>query len=147
VEQNPSTLSQLVPRSERPTHRLKPSWAPFSLPFIGEKVDTIDWCREEIRRCNEVLEVESKLVSGAEKRDRREDGDNISVASLTDSEEGNGNKGKKGTKDGNGSEDDMKPKEDGKTKYLPLNSAFVTFNQQIAAHIGMQVLTHHEPYR
>ena len=31
--------------------------------------------------------------------------------------------------------------------YPPLNSAFVLFNQQIAAHMAAQSLTHHEPYR
>jgi hypothetical protein len=29
----------------------------------------------------------------------------------------------------------------------PLNSAFILFNQQIAAHMAAQSLTHHEPYR
>ncbi|EGN92844.1 hypothetical protein SERLA73DRAFT_116657 [Serpula lacrymans var. lacrymans S7.3] len=31
--------------------------------------------------------------------------------------------------------------------YPPLSSAFVTFNQQIAAHLAVRALTHHEPYR
>lgn len=31
--------------------------------------------------------------------------------------------------------------------YIPLNSAFITFNQQISAHLAVQVLTHHLPYR
>jgi len=32
-------------------------------------------------------------------------------------------------------------------KYPPLNSVFVLFNQQIAAHLAAQSLTHHRPYR
>lgn len=32
-------------------------------------------------------------------------------------------------------------------KYPPLNSVFVLFNQQIAAHLAAQALTHNEPYR
>lgn len=32
-------------------------------------------------------------------------------------------------------------------KYPPLNSVFVLFNQQIAAHLAAQALTHGEPYR
>jgi hypothetical protein len=32
-------------------------------------------------------------------------------------------------------------------KYPPLNSVFVLFNQQIAAHLAAQSLTHNEPYR
>ncbi|KAH9478520.1 hypothetical protein JR316_0008975 [Psilocybe cubensis] len=32
-------------------------------------------------------------------------------------------------------------------EYPPLNSAFVTFNKQVSAHLAVQVLAHHEPYR
>lgn len=35
----------------------------------------------------------------------------------------------------------------GNKEYPPLNSAFITFNRQISAHLAMQALTHHEPYR
>lgn len=36
----------------------------------------------------------------------------------------------------------------GKTgEYPPMNSAFITFDRQIAAHLAVQVLAHHEPYR
>ena len=49
-EQPLSLAEQLVPIKERPTHRLKVFGF---LPFIGKKVDTIDWCREEIVRLNE----------------------------------------------------------------------------------------------
>ena len=31
--------------------------------------------------------------------------------------------------------------------YPPTNSAFITFERQIAAHLAVQVLAHHEPYR
>jgi len=52
-EQPLSRAEQLVPLKERPTHRLKVlSFLPFGLPFLGKKVDTIDWCREEIIRLN-----------------------------------------------------------------------------------------------
>ena len=49
---------QLVPRSQRPTLRLKPKWAPFSLGFlgIGTKVDTIEWARKEIEEIEPQLE-------------------------------------------------------------------------------------------
>lgn len=36
--------------------------------------------------------------------------------------------------------------EDGEGKYPPLNSAFITFNRQIAAHLAFQSLAHHMPY-
>ncbi|KNZ78034.1 hypothetical protein J132_02678 [Termitomyces sp. J132] len=74
-----------VPRDQRPQHRL--GW----IPFVGEKVDTIEWCRSEIRIC--------------------------------------------------------KKKREGLKSYPPINSAFITFNNQIAAHLAKQSLTHHEPYR
>ncbi|KAG8894679.1 hypothetical protein FRB99_001053, partial [Tulasnella sp. 403] len=98
---------QLVPKSERPTHRLPWKFLPFSLPFIGEKVDTIDWCREEIVETNKLLE-ESRAKLRAD----------INTPGLGEDE-----------------------------NYPPLNSAFVLFNQQIAAHLAAQSLTHNEPYR
>ena len=52
-EQPLSRAEQLIPLKERPTHRLKVlSFLPFGLPFLGKKVDTIDWCKEEIIRLN-----------------------------------------------------------------------------------------------
>jgi calcium permeable stress-gated cation channel len=35
----------------------------------------------------------------------------------------------------------------GESQYPPLNSAFITFNRQIAAHLAYAGLAHHEPYR
>lgn len=32
-------------------------------------------------------------------------------------------------------------------EYPPMNSAFITFRKQISAHLAVQVLAHHEPYR
>ncbi|RSH91201.1 hypothetical protein EHS25_009500 [Saitozyma podzolica] len=103
-----SRADQLVPRGQRPMTRLKPSWAPFGLGFlgIGEKVDTIDWARKEIAECSEGLEKSREQL--------RQD-----VESP-------------GTKEDN---------------YPPLNSAFIHFNQQIAAHMAVQCLPHHQPYR
>jgi hypothetical protein len=90
---------ELVPRNERPTHRLP------VLGFLplGRKVDSIDWATKEIQETTAILKEERAI--------------------LLD--------------------------EDGKAaeKYPPLNSVFVLFNQQIAAHIAAQILTHNEPYR
>lgn len=97
---------QLVPRSKRPFHRAKPKWAPFGLGFlgIGQKIDTIDWARNEIASTSAVLQ---------EARDQlRRD-----VTSE-------------------GTEDDV---------YPPFNSAFILFNQQIAAHMANQILIHDRP--
>ncbi|KAH6909033.1 hypothetical protein BKA70DRAFT_1476449 [Coprinopsis sp. MPI-PUGE-AT-0042] len=35
----------------------------------------------------------------------------------------------------------------GPDEYAPLSSAFVTFNKQISAHLALQALPHHKPYR
>ena len=117
-ERNATLAERLVPRNKWPTHRLPVGFMPFSLPFIGEKVDTIDWCRKEI------VATTGLLMKG-----RR----TVADESLLLAEDVNGD-GKIDRKDLN------------KQNYPPLNSAFITFNQQIAAHLAVNVLTHHEPY-
>ena len=67
-------------------------WMP-SLPLIGEKVDTIDYCRKEVARLN--LEIE---------------------------------------------QDQQEPE-----KYPIMNSAFIQFNHQVAAHMACQAVSHHTP--
>ncbi len=68
------------------------AWMP-SLPLIGQKVDTIDYCRKELARLN--VEIE---------QDQREP-----------------------------------------EKFPLLNSAFVQFNHQVAAHMACQAVSHHTP--
>ena len=105
-EKQLSLADQLVPRGKRPSKRLKPKWAPFSLGFlgIGQKVDVIEWAQREIQ------EVQPKLLAAREqlKRDTEQEGI-------------------------------------GEEVYAPLNSAFIHFNQQIAAHMAAQCLTHNQP--
>ena len=67
-------------------------WMP-SLPLIGRKVDTIDYCRNEVARLN--LEIE---------------------------------------------QDQKEPE-----KYPLMNSAFIQFNHQVAAHMACQAVSHHIP--
>jgi hypothetical protein len=117
-------------------------------------VDTIEWCREEIRTCDEILAKGRKIFMGEIESDKNGNSDNVSVAeSLADSE---GAKGKEvdGKTDGDdliSKDQDEKKEGDAKApkegNYPALSSAFITFNQQIAAHMGKQVLSHHEPYR
>lgn len=64
-----------------------------SLPLIGQKVDTIDFCRKELARLN--VEIE---------QDQREP-----------------------------------------EKFPLMNSAFVQFNHQVAAHMACQAVSHHTP--
>jgi hypothetical protein len=99
-------VDQLVPRSKRPTTRLKPHWAPFSLGFlgIGQKVDVVEWARKEIMECSEALEKSRQQL-----------------------------------------EKDIDTPGIGEEEYPPLRSAFILFNQQIAAHMAAQCLAHNEP--
>ncbi|ODO06502.1 hypothetical protein L198_01735 [Cryptococcus wingfieldii CBS 7118] len=99
-------VDRLVPHHKRPRHRIKPRWSPIRLGFLrlGHKVDTIEWCREEIALCTAELEKSrAKLM-----------------------------------------EDIEHPGKD--DRYPPLSSAFIHFNQQIAAHMAAQCLTHNQPY-
>lgn len=65
----------------------------ISLPFLGQKVDTIDHCRKEIARLN--VEIE---------------------------------------------QDQKEPE-----KFPLMNSAFIQFNHQVAAHMACQSVSHHTP--
>jgi uncharacterized protein (DUF2236 family) len=52
-----SVTAELVPDAQRPKMRLKPSWAPFSLGWlgVGEKVDAVTYYRTEIEECTRQL--------------------------------------------------------------------------------------------
>lgn len=117
-ERNMALAERLVPRDERPSHRLPAGFMPFSLPFIGEKVDTIDWCRQEIASATGLLTKGRQTLADQ-------------GLSLPDDANGDGKVDKS---------------DRAKQTYPPLNSAFITFNQQIAAHLAVNALTHHEPY-
>jgi len=72
MEASPHLADKLVPRDQRPTHRLPPfKFLPFGLPFMGEKVDTIEWSRKEL------LEAEQELTEG--RRRLAEDINNVGV--------------------------------------------------------------------
>jgi calcium permeable stress-gated cation channel len=138
-------VEELVPRKDWPSHRLPLSWMPFSLPFIGKKVDTIEWARDQVQELNTQLEERRKILA----RD---------IARTTDAE----------------AETTVRTHHIGAGKfsiavpsvpltiplvgalpavdfsdqmYPPSNGAFILFNKQIAAHTAAQILTHHEPYR
>ena len=65
----------------------------ISIPLLGKKVDTIDYCRKEVARLN--LEIE---------------------------------------------QDQQEPE-----KFPLMNSAFIQFNHQVAAHMACQAVSHHTP--
>ncbi|KAI0656899.1 hypothetical protein C8Q70DRAFT_301969 [Cubamyces menziesii] len=125
VEQGDVSLAEkLVPKNKRPTHRLPPfSWMPFSLPLMGKKVDSIEWARQELAETNKALREARRTLA----RD---------VAATSNLPE-----------PGTNHPDALKADAGTSQTYPPLNSAFVLFNKQIAAHMAAQVLTHHLPYR
>ncbi|KAI0070905.1 DUF221-domain-containing protein [Panus rudis PR-1116 ss-1] len=123
AERDIALAEKLVPREKRPTHRLPPlKFLPFGLPLIGKKVDSIEWAREEIETTNKALKECRRILAR----------DVANTSNLPPMESNH--------------PDSLKPGPTSQT-YPPLNSAFVLFNKQIAAHLAAQSLTHHEPYR
>lgn len=121
-EKDITLVDKLVPRAKRPTHRLPAGFMPFSLPFIGKVVDTIDWSKEEIERTSTALTKSQRtLAREVNVMTRSSVHANMPLQELS--------------------------AELDKQTYPPLNSAFVLFNKQIAAHMAAQALAHHEPYR
>lgn len=59
---NQPTLSKYIPQKKRPTHRLG------KIPFIGKKVDTIEWTQEEIKTTTNELETQRKDIDSFEVR-------------------------------------------------------------------------------
>ncbi|EXJ55521.1 hypothetical protein A1O7_08449 [Cladophialophora yegresii CBS 114405] len=53
-----AAAARWVGPKQRPTHRLK--------PLLGKKVDTINWCREEIARLNPLIDVEQEKYRAGE---------------------------------------------------------------------------------
>lgn len=130
----PTLAEKLVPFKNRPTHRIKPSFLPFGLPFVGKTVDTIDWCKEEIPRLNkEIVERQRACLS------------EMGLAGALKSVGTNGAGTGTGEGPGEGSSDGVH-KADEET-YPRLNSAFIQFHTQLGAQLGSQALSHHEPYR
>jgi calcium permeable stress-gated cation channel len=117
-ERDTSLAERLVPRDQRPTHRLPLGFMPFGLPFIGQKVDSIEWAREQIRVCGELLEKGREVVNQEDSSPEPDTEEKGEAAESTETQ-----------------------------TYPKLNSAFVTFHSQIAAHLALQVLSHHDPYQ
>jgi len=131
-------IEELVPRCGRPSHRLPPfGWLPFSLPFLGKKVDTIDWARDQVHELSTQLEERREILA----RD---------IARTTAAEAQTTNRMHR---IGTGKLNIAVPSVRGRRvnfsdqTFPPANGAFILFNKQIAAHLAAQALTHHEPYR
>ncbi|KAI0347544.1 DUF221-domain-containing protein, partial [Trametopsis cervina] len=120
-----------VPTNKRPSHRLPPfGFLPFGLPFMGRKVDTIDWAR------NELISTSTDLTAG-----RRTLAADVARSSHT------------APPSPLSHPDALKPLPAssltgiGGQTYGPSNAAFILFNTQIGAHLAQQALSHHAPYR
>lgn len=139
-------LEELVPREQRPSHRLPLfTWLPFSLPFVGKRVDTIEWAREQVHELNTELEQRREILAH-------------DIARTTAAEAQVTNRVHRiGTGKLNVAIPAVPitlPLVKGRRAvdfsdqtYPPANGAFILFNKQIAAHMAAQTLTHHEPYR
>jgi len=138
-------IEELVPREDRPSHRLPLfSWFP-SIPFVGKKVDTIEWAREQVHELNTQLEQRREILARdiarttaaeAQMTQRRHHigTGKLNVAIPTVPVSLPLVKGR--------------PAVDFSDQtYPPANGAFILFNKQIAAHMAAQTLIHHEPYR
>jgi len=117
---------------------------PFSIPFVGEKVDTIEWASEQVHELNTQLEQRREILaqdiartsaSGAETTVRKHNIGagklSIAVPSVPLSIPLVGT---------------VPAVDFSEQTYLPANAAFILFNKQIAAHIAAQTLIHNEPY-
>ena len=151
-----------LPPDQRPTHKLG------FLGLWGEKVDTIVWARKEIVECNKLLEEGRAKMSSLDERGAGNPDETALLEDAAVDEEGKPRVSKARF-------EDMDPRKMGKQAvsavggvakgavkgagairervigaegdYPTMNSAFVMFNRQIAAHLAVQVLAHHEPYR
>jgi calcium permeable stress-gated cation channel len=122
-EKDVSPVDSLVPEKMRPTHRLPLRFMPFALPFVGQKVDSIHHARDDIVATNELL------ARGRAQINRQSSGKPLPLHSTdADSTIPNDNTALS-------------------EEYPVLNSAFITFNKQIAAHLAKTALNHRRPYR
>ncbi|KIK55038.1 hypothetical protein GYMLUDRAFT_249051 [Collybiopsis luxurians FD-317 M1] len=150
--------SVAVPENERPTHKLG------FLGLFGEKVDSIEWARSEIRVCNELLEAGRAKIPGY---NRQALGHSFHPDFADDSDDDFGGQGgiigtvgkvgnvvkRRKNKAGRQSTEDGPAQEETETApttdepYPAVSSAFITFRKQISAQLAGQALIHHEPYR
>ncbi|KII90959.1 hypothetical protein PLICRDRAFT_158404 [Plicaturopsis crispa FD-325 SS-3] len=157
VENDTSLAARLVPASQRPSHRLPFGFLPFALPFMGKKVDTIEWSRSEISEANAAIEVGRNTI-------RLQRGNSVapkssilskipvvgSKLSGSNANEGPFDKADEKADYDRAMEEDRRGSVSSEQQigqdYPPSSSAFITFYQQTSAHLACQALAHHEPY-
>jgi hypothetical protein len=144
-ETRKTLIEELVPKGDRPSHRLPLlSFLP-SLPLLGKKVDTIDWARDRVHELNAQLAQKREILAGDIARTT------AAEAQITPRMH------RIGTKKLNiaipavpVSVPLVKPRavvDFSDQTYPPANGAFILFNEQIAAHMAAQMLIHHQEYR
>ena len=137
-------IEELISRERWPSHRLSPSWMPFSIPFVGRKVDAIEWACAQVHELNTQLEQRRNIL--ARDIDRTTTSEvqptnrahhigagklNIAIPEVPVTIPLVG----------------ARPAVDFPNQtYPPANGAFILFEKQIAAHMAARTLTHHEPY-
>lgn len=117
---------------------------PFSLPFIGEKVDTINWARQEIEETTLGLEKGRSVLKS--EMGRSTAGTDEKATEVRAEEHLSPSDPTPVDRPSADTEKEVNPSSD-EGVYPPINSAFILFNTQIATHMAAQSLTHHEPYR
>ncbi|KIJ36932.1 hypothetical protein M422DRAFT_211854 [Sphaerobolus stellatus SS14] len=157
---------RIVPKNKRPSHRLPAGSMPFSLPLIGQKVDTIEWCKKQILECNQILAAERKILyseirASKKKKERLHLPAKLQalpgqIQSHLPHSRSRGFEEDPEAVNHNGIDDASleehndelgPPEEEASAKYPPLNSAFILFKSQIGAHVAAQILTHDQPFR
>lgn len=129
-------------------------------------MDSINWAREEITTCTQLLEEgREKLQDGEEEGPSLPSlgpaGEEMAISAVD--EDGNPRLSRDSKSIRKAVKDIAQGTVSGAAKtaqalkervvggkdgeYPPLNSAFITFERQIAAHLAVQALAHHEPYR
>ncbi|KAH7872085.1 uncharacterized protein C8R40DRAFT_1255595 [Lentinula edodes] len=150
--------SAVVPEDERPTHKLG------FLGLFGEKVDSIEWARSDIRVCNELLEAGRAKIPGYNAQTSRlsfhpdfdDDGDDDfggqggiigTVGKVGNVVKRKNKKTEREPQEARAEEQSVDAAAAIDDPYPVSNSAFITFRKQISAHLAGQSLIHHEPYR
>jgi len=136
AEKLPTSVEVLVPEGKRPSFRHPAGFMPFSLPFIGKKEDTILWASKELRRVNYEMDERQKIA--------QMDIADIGAGGIIGS--GRGLTGKLKAVRNKITGDTTTPGSNSEIMYPPLSSAFILFHEQIAAHMCVQSLVHHDPY-
>jgi len=116
----------------------------FSLPFVGKKVDTVEWARDQVHELTTQLEQRREILARDIARTSASEAEttvrthhigagklSVAVPSVPVSIPLVGT---------------IPVVDFSEQTYPPANAAFILFNKQIAAHIAAQTLTDEDPF-